>query len=52
MVQASIEAGIPANPEFNGNGQEVSGFYQTTTKNRRPLEFPRAYSARAQPSEL
>ena len=35
MVQAAIEAGIPANDDFNGARQEGVGYYQTTTSNRR-----------------
>ena len=30
MVDASLEAGIPANPDFNGARQEGVGYYQTT----------------------
>jgi choline dehydrogenase len=43
MVQASIEAGIPANPDFNGAHQEGVGYYQTTTTNRRRWSSARAY---------
>src|SRR6202162_6033436 len=43
MVQASIEAGIPANPDFNGARQEGVGYYQTTTTNRRRWSSARAY---------
>src|SRR6202050_3703235 len=35
MVQAALEAGIPANKDFNGATQEGVGYYQTTTTNRR-----------------
>jgi choline dehydrogenase len=35
MVAASIEAGIPVNPDFNGARQEGVGYYQTTTTNCR-----------------
>ena len=36
MIQAAIEAGIPANPDFNGRSQEGTGFYQfTASKHRR-----------------
>ena len=35
MVKAAIEAGIPANDDFNGARQEGVGYYQTTTSNRR-----------------
>src|SRR3989442_1200558 len=34
MIAAAIEAGIPANPDFNGPRQEGVGHYQTTTGDR------------------
>src|ERR1700720_3423006 len=43
MVQASIEAGVPANNDFNGARQEGVGYYQTTTSNRRRWSSARAY---------
>ncbi len=43
MVAASIEAGIPANNDFNGSRQEGVGYYQTTTSNRRRWSSARAY---------
>jgi choline dehydrogenase len=43
MVAAAIEAGIPANPDFNGARQEGVGYYQTTTSNRRRWSAARAY---------
>jgi choline dehydrogenase len=43
MVAAAIEAGIPANPDFNGARQEGVGYYQTTTGNRRRWSTARAY---------
>jgi len=43
MVQAAIEAGIPANHDFNGARQEGVGYYQTTTSNRRRWSSARAY---------
>ena len=43
MVAASIEAGIPVNPDFNGARQEGVGYYQTTTTNRRRWSSARAY---------
>src|SRR5438046_1249088 len=46
MVQASIEAGIPANPDFNGARQEGVGYYQTTTTNRRRWSSARPIWAR------
>ncbi|NRB02983.1 MAG: GMC family oxidoreductase N-terminal domain-containing protein [Rhodobacteraceae bacterium] len=35
FVQSCQEAGIPYNPDFNGQTQAGAGFYQTTTKNNR-----------------
>ena len=43
MVQAAIEAGVPANHDFNGATQEGVGYYQTTTTNRRRWSSARAY---------
>jgi choline dehydrogenase len=43
MVQAAVEAGVPANPDFNGARQEGVGYYQTTTGNRRRWSAARAY---------
>src|SRR6266851_546195 len=43
MVAASIEAGVPANDDFNGAKQEGVGYYQTTTNNRRRWSTARAY---------
>ena len=43
MVAAAIEAGVPANPDFNGAKQEGVGYYQTTTNNRRRWSSARAY---------
>jgi choline dehydrogenase-like flavoprotein len=43
MVQAAIEAGVPANNDFNGATQEGVGYYQTTTSNRRRWSSARAY---------
>jgi choline dehydrogenase len=43
MVQAAVEAGIPANPDFNGARQEGVGYYQTTTGNRRRWSAAKAY---------
>jgi choline dehydrogenase len=47
MVKASIEAGIPANDDFNGSRQEGVGYYQTTTTNRRRWSSARAYLSQA-----
>src|SRR5947208_4735765 len=35
FVVAATEAGIPANPDFNGATQEGAGFFQTTTRRGR-----------------
>ena len=35
VLQACVQAGIPANPDFNGAQQEGCGYYQTTTNNGR-----------------
>src|SRR5437763_13432381 len=43
MVQAAIEAGIPANPDFNGATQDGVGYYQTTTANRARWSAAKAY---------
>ncbi len=43
MVQAAVEAGVPANDDFNGARQEGVGYYQTTTTNRRRWSSARAY---------
>ncbi len=43
MVKAAIEAGVPANNDFNGARQEGVGYYQTTTSNRRRWSSARAY---------
>jgi choline dehydrogenase-like flavoprotein len=43
MVQAAIQAGIPANEDFNGPRQEGAGYYQTTTTSRRRWSAARAY---------
>jgi choline dehydrogenase len=51
MVAASIEAGIPANPDFNGARQEGVGYYQTTTTNRRRWSSARAYLGEARRRE-
>ena len=52
MVKAAIEAGIPANDDFNGARQEGVGYYQTTTSNRRRWSSARAYlgPARGRPN--
>ena len=37
------EAGIPANPDFNGANQEGVGYYQTTINRSRRWSSARAY---------
>ena len=43
MVEAAIQAGIPANDDFNGPRQEGAGYYQTTTTSRRRWSAARTY---------
>ena len=43
MVEAAVQAGIPANDDFNGPRQEGAGYYQTTTTSRRRWSSARAY---------
>jgi choline dehydrogenase len=43
MLAACVEAGIPANPDFNGAQQEGCGYYQTTTSNKRRWSAAKAY---------
>jgi len=43
MHDASVEAGIPANPDFNGAHQEGVGYYQTTINRSRRWSSARAY---------
>ena len=43
MHDAAVEAGIPANPDFNGKNQEGVGYYQTTINNARRWSSARAY---------
>jgi choline dehydrogenase-like flavoprotein len=52
MVEAAIEAGVPANPDFNGARQEGVGYYQTTTGNRARWSAAKAYlrPARGRPN--
>ena len=47
MVDAAVEAGIPANPDFNGPGQEGTGFYQFTASRKRRWSSAKAYLAPA-----
>ncbi|MCX7364278.1 MAG: choline dehydrogenase [Alphaproteobacteria bacterium] len=43
MHDAAVEAGIPANPDFNGANQEGVGYYQTTINGARRWSSARAY---------
>jgi len=43
MHDAALQAGIPANPDFNGRTQEGVGFYQTTISRARRWSSARAY---------
>ena len=43
MLEACVQAGIPANPDFNGAQQEGCGYYQTTSSNKRRWSAAKAY---------
>jgi choline dehydrogenase len=43
FVKASVEAGLPFNPDFNGKTQEGAGFFQTTTRNGRRASSAYSY---------
>jgi choline dehydrogenase len=43
MLEATIQAGVPPNPDFNGARQEGTGWYQTTTNDRRRWSAAAAY---------
>jgi choline dehydrogenase len=43
VLAACVQAGIPANPDFNRAQQEGCGYYQTTTSNKRRWSAARAY---------
>jgi choline dehydrogenase len=43
MHDAAVEAGYPANPDFNGKNQEGVGYYQTTINRSRRWSAARAY---------
>jgi choline dehydrogenase len=45
VLEACVQAGIPANPDFNGARQEGCGYYQTTTSNKRRWSAAKAYLA-------
>jgi choline dehydrogenase len=43
MHEAAVQAGIPANPDFNGATQEGVGYYQSTISKARRWSSARAY---------
>jgi choline dehydrogenase len=43
VLEACMQGGIPANPDFNGAQQEGCGYYQTTTSKRRRWSAAKAY---------
>ena len=43
LIEAAVQAGIPANPDFNGPQQEGAGFYQFTTARHRRWSTAQAY---------
>ncbi|HEY8642782.1 MAG TPA: GMC family oxidoreductase N-terminal domain-containing protein [Candidatus Dormibacteraeota bacterium] len=43
FVEAAIESGIPANPDFNGATQEGAGFYQRTIRDGRRCDAADAF---------
>jgi choline dehydrogenase len=51
MHDAAVEAGIPANPDFNGARQEGVGFYQTTIGRARRWSSAKAYLSGAKQRE-
>jgi choline dehydrogenase-like flavoprotein len=48
FVKAAQEAGLPYNPDFNGNSQEGVGFYQTTTHQGRRWSAAKAFLRKAE----
>jgi choline dehydrogenase len=42
-IAAAVEAGLPANPDFNGARQDGAGPFQSTTSNRRRWSTAAAY---------
>jgi choline dehydrogenase len=50
VINACVQAGIPANPDFNGAGQEGCGYYQTTTSNKRRWSAAKAYLSNPKPN--
>ena len=43
FVKAAVEAGLPANQDFNGAAQEGVGIYQLSTRNGRRMSAARAF---------
>jgi choline dehydrogenase len=43
FIEAAVEAGLPANSDFNGPSQEGAGFFQTTTRRGRRASTAVAY---------
>ena len=50
MLDACVQAGIQANPDFNGARQEGCGYYQTTTNNKRRRSAAKAYLSNPPPN--
>lgn len=48
FVAAALEAGLPANPDFNGDRQEGVGFYQSTTRKGRRWSAAAAFLRKAE----
>lgn len=48
FVRAAVEAGLPANPDFNGAEQEGVGFYQSSTKGGRRWSSAQAFLREAE----
>lgn len=48
FVDAAVEAGLPLNPDFNGEEQEGVGFYQSTTKGGRRWSSAQAFLREAE----
>ncbi len=51
MHEAAQQAGIPANPDFNGRTQEGVGYYQTTINRARRWSSARGLSARGEAAQ-
>ena len=49
FVEAALQAGLPANDDFNGPTQEGAGFYQVTQRNGERWNAARAYLHPAMP---